>query len=69
MTYKKNVCTFILGAIFIKSKHIHWFCKPFHTFCPNLHRFCPDFKWFLDFYQIRRFGGALAPPSRGDTGH
>jgi len=60
---KENVCTLILGSIFVKSKHIQRFCEGFHTFCPNFHRFCPDFKEFYpDFHQIKSFGGALEPP-------
>jgi len=46
---KTNVCTLILGAIFIKSKHTQRFCEPFHKYCP-------------DFYQIKSFGGAVTPP-------
>jgi len=30
MTSKKNVCTLILGAIFVKSKHIQRFCEGSH---------------------------------------
>jgi len=56
MTSKKNVCTLILGAIFGISKHIQRFCDRFHTVCPNFHRFYPGF------YQIKRFGGAVALP-------
>ena len=60
---EKNVCTLILGAIFVKSKHIHDFCEGIHTFYPNFHRFCPHFKLFCpDFHQIESFGGAFAPP-------
>ena len=60
----KNVCTLTLGAIFVKSKHIQQFCESFHTFCPNCHRFCTDFKGFWrDFYQIKSYGGVLAPPA------
>jgi len=63
MIFKKNVYTFILGAIFVKSQHMQRFSERFHTFCPNFHRFCPDFKWFCpDFLQIKTFGGAVAPP-------
>ena len=61
---KKNVCTLISGAIFVKSKHIKRFCEGFHTFCSNLHRFCLDFKrFFPDFHHIKNFGGGLPPPS------
>jgi len=49
-TFKKNVCTLLLGAIFVKSKHIQRFCEGIHTFCPNFHRFFPDF------HQIKSFG-------------
>ena len=35
---KRNVCTLISSAIFVKSKHIKRFCQGFHTFCPHLHR-------------------------------
>jgi len=55
---KKNVGTFILGAIFAKSKHIQQLCEGFRTFCPNFHRFCPDFK---DFHLIQSLGGTVAP--------
>jgi len=47
----------ILGAIFVKSKHIQQFCVGFHTYCSNFHRFFPDF------CQIKHFGGGLAPPA------
>jgi len=58
----KKVCTLILGAISVRSKHIQRFCEHFHTFCQNFHRFCPDFKLFCpDFHQTKRFGGADAP--------
>jgi len=61
---KRNFFTVILGAIFVKSKHIKWFCEGFHTFCQNLHRFYPDFKGlFPDFHQIKFFGGGLPPPA------
>ena len=61
---KRNVCTLISGAIFVKSKHIKRFCEGFHTFCPNLHRFCSDFKGFFpDFHQIKKLGGELPPPA------
>ena len=41
MTSKtQNVCTLILSAIFVKSKHIQRFCEGIHTFCPN---FCTYF--------------------------
>jgi len=54
----------MLGAIFIKSKHIQWFCQRFHTFRPNFHRFCPDFKSFCpDFHKIKNFGGEVATPA------
>ena len=43
---KKKARTLILGAIFIKSKHIQRSCKPLRKFCPTFHRFCLDFKWF-----------------------
>jgi len=59
---KKNVCTLILGAIFVTSKYIKRFCEGFHTFCPNFHRFCPDFKGFCpDFHHIKSFGVHLHP--------
>jgi len=59
---KRNVCTLISGAIFVKSKHKKRFCEGFHTFCPNLHRYCPNFKGiFTDFHQIKNFGGGLTP--------
>ena len=61
---KKNVCTLILGAIFVRSKHIQRFAKRFRKFCQNFHRFCPDFQRFYpDFHQIKSFGGAVEPPS------
>ena len=61
---RKNVCTFILDAIFVKSKHIQQFCDGFQTFCPNCHRFFPDFKGFWpDFYQIKSYWVVLAPPA------
>ena len=52
---KKRI--WVVGAISVKSKHILQFCEGVHTFCPNFHRFCPDF------YQIKGFGGAVAPPA------
>jgi len=65
---KRNVCTLISGAIFVKSKHIKRFCEGFHTFCPISHRFCPDFKGFFpDFHQIKNFGGGLPPPAPPPT--
>ena len=55
---EKNVCTLILGAIFVKSKHIPTaILQTFSKFCQNFHRFCPDF------HQIKNFGGVLAPPT------
>jgi len=57
----ENVCIFISGIIFVKSKHIKRFCKGFHTFCPTFHKFVTDFKGFCpDFHHIKTFGGALA---------
>jgi len=44
MISKKNVCTLILGAIFVKSKHIQRFWRGFQTFCPNFYRFSPNQK-------------------------
>ena len=61
---KRNVCTLISAAIFVKSKHIKRFCKGFHTFCSNLHRLFPDLKGFFpDFHQIKIFEGGLPPPA------
>jgi len=40
---KKNVFTFIFGAIFAKSTHIHQFCEGLQIFCPNFLTFFPDF--------------------------
>jgi len=57
MIAKKNVCTLILGASFVKSRHIQQFCEGFHILCPNFHRFCRDF------HQIKSFGGAVALPA------
>ena len=54
---EKKVCTLILGAIFVKSKHIQRFCERFYKFCQKFHRCFPDFR------QIKNFGGAVAPPS------
>jgi len=52
----KNICTFTLGAIFVKSKHIQRLCESFFTFCQNFYRFCPDFMGFCpDFHQIEKF--------------
>jgi len=57
---KRNVCTLISGAIFVKSKHIKRFCEGFYTFWPNFHRFCANFKGFFpDFHQIKIFVGEL----------
>ena len=61
---KENVCTFNLGDIFVKPKHMQQFCEDFHTFCPNFYIFCPYFKGFCpDFHHIKSFGGALAHPA------
>ena len=38
------------------------FCSDFQEFCEGFQRFCPDFLGFCpNFYQIKTFGGALAP--------
>ena len=40
---QKKFCTLILGALFVKSKHIQRICEGFHTFCPSFHRFDRNF--------------------------
>jgi len=53
VTSKKVFMCFLdmLGSIFLKSNNVG------RHFCPNFQRFCPDF------WQIKTFGGALAPPN------
>jgi len=46
---KRNVCTLISGATFVKSKHIKRFCQGFHTFCPDFKGFFPAFHQFKSF--------------------
>jgi len=56
MTSKKNVCTLILSAIFVKSKAHTAILRRYSHILPKFpHIFCPDF------HQIKSFGGALAP--------
>ena len=52
---KRNICTFISGAIFVKT--IKRFCEGFHTFCPNLHRFFLGFKGFSRIFIKSKFLG------------
>jgi len=40
---QKNVCTFILGAIFVKSKHMQQFAKVFIHFS----QISTEFAWIL----------------------
>ena len=61
---KKNVCTLILGAIFVKSKHIQQVWESVHIFFLNFPRLCPDFKeFFQDFHKNKSYGGAPATSS------
>jgi len=54
---EKNVCTLILVAISIKSKHIKRFCESFHTISR-------DFKgFFSDFQQNQKFWGCACTPA------
>ena len=60
--FRKKIIIIVLGAIFVKSKHVQQFCEGLHIFCTNFLRFCPDF------HQIKTFGGAVAPQSRRHGG-
>jgi len=71
---KKNKKAFHVnsGAIFFKSKHVgRHFCSDFQgvsegsqRFYPDFRGFCPDcMGFFPGFYQIKTFGGAVAPPA------
>jgi len=54
------------GDIIFKSKHVgRHFCSDFQGVLEGSQRFCPDFMGIcLDFYQIKTFGGAVAPLHR-----
>ena len=58
-TPKKIICfSANVGRHFYKSNNVGGhFCPGFQAFCPNFQVFCPDF------WQIKTFGGALAPPA------
>ena len=53
-----------VGCYFLKSNNVgRHFCPDSQGFCPDFQGFCPDFQGFCpDFWQIKTFGGALAPP-------
>jgi len=64
MTSKNKTYSCDFGHLFFKSKHVgRHFCTRFQWVCEGCQRFCPYFCWFCpDFYKVKSFGGALAPP-------
>jgi len=66
MTSKKVFMCFSgnTGCHFFKSNNVgRHFCPDCQEFCQDFQGFCPDFQGFCpDFWQIKTFGGTLAPP-------